>query len=208
MNTSIKRLKLIVTTFILIFLFITITGCSNKQQAQLMPKDDNQLKQNMSTKQENDNDSLQQSYDLQKDYIANLLEKDLITKRQADYMLERLNAAKNYYEAIGDNWLEKEYQFRKDAIQKQLERGFITKKQADYMLTRLSLMKNYYEEGNTRFRGISNMYNMHYSMMGPGMYSPMMGPQMMPNSNFGPGMMYDNSEFDPRRRGMGPNMMR
>ncbi|KXS46002.1 MAG: hypothetical protein AWU54_59, partial [Candidatus Frackibacter sp. T328-2] len=125
MNTSIKRLKLIVTTFILIFLFITIAGCSNKQQAQLMPKDDNQLKQNISTKQENDNGSLQQSYDLQKDYIASLLEKDLITKHQADYMLERLNATKNYYEAIGDNWLEKEYQFRKDAIQKQLERGFI-----------------------------------------------------------------------------------
>ncbi|SDC18415.1 MULTISPECIES: hypothetical protein [unclassified Candidatus Frackibacter] len=52
-------------------------------------------------KEGNDN-WFQKNYQFQKDYINQQLERGLITEQQAEYMLERLETMKEYYEEHGD----------------------------------------------------------------------------------------------------------
>ena len=47
--------------------------------------------------EESNNNWFQKNYEFQKDYINQQLERGLITKQQAEYMLERLDLMKEYY---------------------------------------------------------------------------------------------------------------
>ncbi|SJZ40767.1 DUF2680 domain-containing protein [Selenihalanaerobacter shriftii] len=151
---------------------------------------------------ENNDDSFKKNYELRKDYINQQLKQGLITEEQADYMLDRLDSMKNYYEEYGSNYdSDKRYEFQKNYINQQLKQGLITEKQADYMLERLEARQEYYKQngnGGYGYRMPCGRSGFGPGMMGPGMmggygFGPMMhGPGMM-----GPGMM----------RGYGPGMM-
>jgi hypothetical protein len=52
--------------------------------------------------EEGNDDWVQKNYEFQKDYINQQLEEGLITEQQAEYILERLEGMKEYYEEHGD----------------------------------------------------------------------------------------------------------
>ena len=153
---------------------------------------------------EQNDDWLQKRYDFQKDYIKQQLDEGVITQQQADYMLQRLERIKNYYEENGTDYgVEERYQFQKDYINQQLEKGLITEKEAEYMLERLEAMKEYYQQnGDYATRMPCGRPGAGPMMHSPGMmggfgFGPMMhGPGMM----YGPGMMRGGRGFGPRGR--------
>ncbi|SJZ30468.1 DUF2680 domain-containing protein [Selenihalanaerobacter shriftii] len=198
MKQTKKILTLLVLSLTFIYLVTIFSGCSNKNQAQVVPD----TKEENNVAKANQNDWLEKRYQFQKNYIQKQLKRDLITERQAEYMLERLNAMKNYYEEIDDNLPQKNYQFQKDYIEKQLEKGLITKAQADYMLAQLDTMKDCFEEyGQSCNSGMFGMMSGFSPMMhGPGMMNGY-GWGSQGNQNFGPNMMQGS-------QGFGPGMMR